>query len=325
VKISLIQMNTQPDRDHNLSEARRLMRQAVELDAPDLIVLPEHFDWSGGTADEKFHAADLMPGGQAYHMLREFAATHRLWVHGGSLLERIEGSNRIYNTTLVFDPDGNEVGRYRKIHLFDITAPDGKVYRESEKVAPGNELLVYQANGFRIGCAICYDLRFCRLFDALASANVDIVILPAAFTLQTGKDHWEVLSRARAIELQAYFVACGQWGPYPGAGGEQRFAYGNSLVCDPWGHVIARAPDQVCIVSTRLDRQRVDAVRKLVPMASHRVDFTQIHAPKRGCGKGNCSQCVADRSGARSRWDVAACEARNDGVVGDCEFRALSN
>lgn len=276
MKISLIQMNSQPDREHNLKEATRLMRQAVALDAPDLIVLPEHFDWSGGTAEQKALAADSVPGGQAYRMLQEFAAGNRVWVHGGSLLERIDGSDRIHNTTLVFDPSGREMGRYRKIHLFDVTAPDGKVYRESETVAPGNELVVYQAHGFRIGCAICYDLRFSNLFDALSKSDVDVVILPAAFTAQTGKDHWEVLCRARAIELQAYFVACGQWGRYPAANGEQRYSYGHSLVCDPWGHVIARASDDIGIATTRIDKRRVEAVRKLIPIAGHRIDFSAV-------------------------------------------------
>lgn len=288
MKISLVQMNSQPDRDLNLRSAENLMLQAIERDAPDLIVLPEHFDWSGGTAAEKRAAADQMPGGEAYRMLQAFATRQKVWIHGGSLLERIEGSPKIYNTTAVFDPEGNEVGRYRKVHLFDIEAPDGKIYRESETVAPGERLFVYEAHGFRIGCAICYDLRFPRLFDALANAGVDIIILPAAFTLQTGKDHWEVLCRARAVEQQVYFVACGQWGSYSAADGDRRFTYGNSLVCDPWGQVIARAVDQVGIVSTHLDHARVAAVRKLIPAAAHRVSFADLARSHRDCGLGEC-------------------------------------
>lgn len=291
MKISLVQMNSQPNRDLNLRAAERLMLQAIERDTPDLIVLPEHFDWSGGTAAEKLAAADYMPGGEAYRMLQAFAARQRVWIHGGSLLERIEGSPKIYNTTVVFDPQGNEVGRYRKVHLFDIEVPDGKIYRESETVAPGEGLFVYEAHGFRIGCAICYDLRFPRLFDALANAGVDVVVLPAAFTLQTGKDHWEVLCRARAIEHQVYFVACGQWGSYSAADGDRRFTYGNSLVCDPWGQVIVRAVDQVGIVSTHLDHARVTAVRKLIPAASHRVSFLDLAREHRSCGTGNCRKC----------------------------------
>lgn len=292
MKISLIQMNSQPDRDLNLRSAESLMLQAIERDAPDLIVLPEHFDWSGGSVAGKLAAADHIPGGDAYRMLQAFAARHRVWIHGGSLLERIEGSSKIYNTTVIFDSRGDEVGRYRKVHLFDIETPDGKIYRESATVTPGQSLFVYEAGGFRFGCAICYDLRFPRLFDALANAGVDAVILPAAFTLQTGKDHWEVLCRARAIEHQVYFVACGQWGGYTAADGDRRFSYGNSLVCDPWGQVIARAVDQVGVVSTHLDHARVAAVRRLIPSASHKVSF--VGQPRTGpdcsCGEScNCS------------------------------------
>ncbi len=273
MKISLIQMNSQPDREANLRHAEALMLKAVREDAPDLIVLPEHFDWSGGTVAEKLAAADFVPGGAAYRMAQEFACRHGLWLHAGSMLERIAGEDRIYNTTVVFDPEGREAGRYRKIHLFDIVAPDGKAYLESATVAPGQDLFIYEACGFRIGAAICYDLRFSRLFDRLAENEVDLVILPAAFTMQTGKDHWEVLCRARAIEFQVYFAACGQWGGYLAAGGETRQCFGNSLVCDPWGQIIARASDGTSVVAARLDTQRIKDVRQLIPMARHRRQF----------------------------------------------------
>lgn len=274
MKISLIQMNSQPDREANLRQAEALMLKAVEQDVPDLIVLPEHFDWSGGTATEKLSAADAIPGGAAYRMAREFARRHGLWLHAGSMLERVPGQERISNTTVVFDPYGRDIGRYRKIHLFDIVTPDGKAYRESATVAPGRDLFVYEACGLRIGAAICYDLRFSRLFDQLAENEVDLVILPAAFTMQTGKDHWEVLCRARAIEFQVYFAACGQWGSYLAANGETRQCFGNSLICDPWGQVITRASDGTGIATARLDKQRVKDVRRLIPMARHRQQFT---------------------------------------------------
>jgi nitrilase len=266
-------MNSVSDHGRNLREAERLMRAAVEADGPDLLVLPEHFDWSGGTFAEKRAAADVVPGGAAYELCRSVAAEARVWVHAGSILEKIPGEERIYNTTVVFDPEGREVGIYRKIHLFDVVTPDGKEYRESATVKPGDGLLVYEANGFRIACTICYDLRFSRLFDRLAEANVDMFILPAAFTLQTGKDHWEVLCRARAIEFQAYVAACGQWGSYFGPKGETRYTYGNSLICDPWGHVIARASDAVGFVTARIDKKRIEAVRRLIPMAAHRREL----------------------------------------------------
>jgi deaminated glutathione amidase len=275
VKVSLIQMNSVSDRAYNLREAEALMKAAVDADAPDLIVLPEHFDWSGGTFAEKRAAADVVPGGAAYELCRSFAAAAHVWVHAGSVLEKIAGEDRIYNTTVVFDPKGRQVGVYRKIHLFDVVAPDGKEYRESATVMPGTEMLVYEANGFRIGCTICYDLRFSRMFDRLAEKKVDMFILPACFTLQTGKDHWEVLCRARAIEFQAYVAACGQWGSYVGPKGDTRYTYGNSLVCDPWGHVTARASDAVGFVTARIDKERIEAVRRLIPMATHRRELKE--------------------------------------------------
>lgn len=273
MKLALIQMNSQPDRAYNLAQAERLMREACSGEKPDLLVLPEHFDWTGGTPQDKRRAADFVPGGDAYEMVRAFARDHQVAVHAGSLLERVAGDERIFNTTVIFDPTGTEIGTYRKIHLFDITAPDGKRYLESATVAAGQELLVYEIGGFRVACAICYDLRFSRLFDRLASFDVDLFILPAAFTRQTGKDHWEVLCRARAIEFQAFFAACGQCGTYLAPGNERRAMFGHSLVVDPWGQVIARTGDKEGVLVADLDRSRVDAVRGMIPMREHRVDL----------------------------------------------------
>lgn len=177
---------------------------------------------------------------------------------------------------MIFDADGRQIGTYRKVHLFDIIAPDGKRYAESETVAPGNQLLIYELRGFRIACCICYDLRFSRLFDRLASADVDIFILPAAFTTQTGKYHWEVLCRARAIEFQAFMVACGQCGSYKTLAGEERHMFGNSMVCDPWGQILARARDRPGVVSARIDRDRLRQVRSWIPMDAHRLDVSDM-------------------------------------------------
>ncbi|MBW9117982.1 carbon-nitrogen hydrolase family protein [Rhizobium cauense] len=272
MKIALIQMNSQPNRDHNLAQAKRLMLEAM-VGKPDLIVLPEHFDWMGGTADQKRAAADRVPGGEAYSLIQSFAKDNSVWIHAGSLMERNSSAGTIHNTTIVFNAHGEHVGLYRKIHMFDITAPNGTVYSESAIVTPGDDLLVYEFNGYRIACAICYDLRFSRLFDRLASEEVDIFILPAAFTRQTGRAHWEVLCRARAIEYQAYFVACGQCGTYSMPTGKRRETFGKSLVCDPWGAVIARAGHHPCVLHVDISPHRLTEVRRLIPMASHRVSM----------------------------------------------------
>ena len=274
MKISLIQMNSQPNREANLAQALRLMRDACAGAKPDLLVLPEHFDWTGGTPEDKRDAADLVPGGDAYEMVRAFAREAGVAVHAGSLLERRPDDPRIYNTTVVFAPDGEEIGRYRKIHLFDITAPDGKVYAESAVVAPGDWLFVYDLAGFRVGCAICYALRFSRLFDRLASLEVDLVILPAAFTQQTGQDHWEVLCRARAIEFQCFFAACGQCGSYRAPNGEERSMFGHSMVIDPWGRVVAGTGQEIGILNAAIDRSMVGKVRQMIPMSMHRRDLS---------------------------------------------------
>ena len=172
-------------------------------------------------------------------MASDFAREHRVFVHAGTIMEKVENEARIWNTSFVFDRSGREVAAYRKIHMFDIVAPDGSVYRESDSVKPGGEIVTYDIEGLKVGCAICYDIRFAELFLRLAKAGCDLIVLPAAFTLQTGKDHWEVLAKARAIETQAYFIACGQTGAVT-VDGERRACYGHSLVCDPWGHT-ARA------------------------------------------------------------------------------------
>lgn len=269
MKISLIQTNPQTDKAENLLTTRAMMEDAVKMDSPDLIVLPEYFEYYGGTPAEKLAAAEPAPGGSAYEMAQSFAKTHRVFVHAGTLMEKIADENRIYNTTVVFNREGKEVARYRKIHMFDIIAPDGTAYKESATVKPGEEVVVYDLEGLKIGCAICYDIRFTELFLALEKAGADVIVLPAAFTLQTGKDHWEVLARARAIETQTYFAACGQWGSTL-TGNEKRHTYGHSLVCDPWGHVVARASDGVGFITARIDMVQIKRARTLIPMMSHR-------------------------------------------------------
>jgi len=275
VKIALIQLNSQPDLRRNLAEVERLMTEAV-AGSPDLIVLPEHFDWMGGSSDDKRAVADFVPGGEAYNCIRDFARRHRVFVHAGSLMERCSQSGKVFNTTVIFNDEGGHVGAYRKIHLFDITTPNGARYAESSVVTAGEDLLIYELKGWKIGCAICYDLRFSRLFDRLAQDAVDIFVLPAAFTRQTGKAHWEVLCRARAIEYQAFFVACGQCGSYPALNGESRETYGTSMVADPWGEVLASAAQNPCVLHVTLDPKRLDDARGLIPMTSHRVDMNTM-------------------------------------------------
>jgi nitrilase len=269
MKVSLIQMNSVSDKPGNLAQAKRLIERAVAEERPDWVLLPEVFDWMGGTSAEKLAIAEPSTGGPAYEALRALARDNRIWVHGGSLFEKAPGESRAHNTSVVFDRDGREVARYRKIHMFDITAPDGTKYQESATMKPGDAVVTYDCEGVTVGCTICYDLRFAELFAALAERGATVIALPAAFTLQTGKDHWEVLLRARAIETQCYLLAAAQTGAHQ-AKGKTFFTYGHSMVVDPWGHVVARASDGVGIVSSRLDLSLPKAVRERMPVAEHR-------------------------------------------------------
>ncbi len=277
MKISLIQTSPQTNKAENLRITRGLMEDAVHTDSPDLIVLPEYFEYYGGTPEEKLGAAESVPGGPAYKMAQDFAREHKVFVHAGTLMEKVPNEKRIYNSTFVFNREGKEIAHYRKIYMFDIVGPDGTAYKESATVKPGENVVVYDLDGFKIGCAICYDIRFAELYLELEKAGAEVIVLPAAFTLQTGKDHWEVLARARAIETQTYFAACGQTGSTV-SNGERRHTYGHSLVCDPWGHVVARASDGVGFVTARIERAQIERVRSLIPMVSHRRISKQLQA-----------------------------------------------
>jgi nitrilase len=276
MKVSLIQMNSVSDKPANIAAATRLIDEAVAEEGPDWICLAECFDFMGGDRAGKFAAAERLPDGPAYSAMQALAAKHSVFIHAGSILEKPEGGERLHNTTVVFGRDGAEIARYRKIHMFDVTTPDGAQYRESASFAPGEAIVTYPCEDMIVGCSICYDLRFPDLFQALAAKGAQMIALPAAFTQQTGKDHWEVLCRARAIETQTFFCAAAQTGAHVAGndkGLEKRLTYGHSLVADPWGHVIAKASDGVGIVSTRIDAARVAKVREQIPVARHKVRF----------------------------------------------------
>ncbi|ACB97018.1 carbon-nitrogen hydrolase family protein [Beijerinckia indica] len=270
MKLSLIQMNTIGDKAANLKTAAELIESAVALERPDWVALPEVFDFIGGTRADKLAAAETLPDGSAYKTMQDLARRHGIFIHAGSILEKIPGEDRLHNTTVVFDRTGQEIARYRKIHMFDITAPDGTAYRESNSFKPGDAIATYPCEDMIVGCSICYDIRFPDLYQALVAKGATMIVVPAAFTMQTGKDHWEVLLRARAIETQAYVCAPAQTGPHS-IGKETRQSYGHSLIVDPWGHVIAKASDGVGFVSARIDPALAAKVRAQIPVASHKV------------------------------------------------------
>jgi len=275
MRVSVIQMSPGHDKTLNLAQAGRLLDAAVTADRPAIVALPEVWTCLGGDRAAKNDAAEELPppgsnaaGGPAYEFLRTIARSQRIHVHGGSMIER--AGERLFNTTVVFDPDGTELARYRKVHLFDIVTPDGTGYRESATFGSGGEVVTYKADGVTVGCAICYDVRFPELFLALRRAGAELIFLPAAFTLLTGKDHWDVLIRARAIETQCWFAAPATCGDHIDAGGGRRATYGHSLICDPWGLVVARASDGTGWTTARIDPGVTARVRRDMPVLDHR-------------------------------------------------------
>jgi nitrilase len=273
MKITTLQMNTRSDKFANLEQARTLAARAVEADAPDMLVLPEVFAFMAGTVADKRAAAEELPvagsaGGAAYETLRAMARGHGVFVHGGSFVER--AGVEFFNTTIAFDRVGMELARYRKIHLFDVSTPDGREYRESATFGAGREIVTYMADDVMVGCSICYDLRFAELYRALAEVGANVIMVPAAFTLQTGKDHWEVLLRARAIETQTFVIAAAQTGTYQ-EGNDERASWGHSMIVDPWGSVLAQAREGTGHTTAMVEPAYAKEVRQRIPVAQHRV------------------------------------------------------
>ncbi|WP_206020831.1 carbon-nitrogen hydrolase family protein [Roseococcus sp. SYP-B2431] len=274
MRISAIQMNQGSDKPANLDQARRLIEAALDADRPHLVTLPETWTNLGGGREARANAAEVLPpvgsnepGGPAYEMLRDIARKARIHVHGGSIIE--QGPEKFFNTTVVFDPMGAEIARYRKIHLFDITGPDGTGYRESALYGGGSEIVTFRAGDVTLGCTICYDMRFPEQYLALRRAGADVIFVPSNFTLMTGKDHWEVLLRARAIETQCWIAAAASHGAYEERGA-MRQVYGHSLIADPWGHVVAKASDGTGWCTARIDPAVTARVRRDMPVLEHR-------------------------------------------------------
>lgn len=231
----------------------------------DLAALPEVWPCQG-SAQQVRAAAEALDGPRV-HRLAGVALRNRMWIHGGSVLE-LDG-DRVFNTSVLFDRAGRLVATYRKIHLFDADPPGGVPSRESFVFAPGDEVVTADTEFGRVGLTICYDVRFPELFRQLVVGGATIVFVPAAFRFETGKDHWDVLLRARAIEDQAFVVAAAQWGTW-GPPGRERRNYGNSMVVDPWGRVVARATDGVGVTVAELDLGEVTGVRESLPALRHR-------------------------------------------------------
>lgn len=262
MRAAAIQMSSTPEKTENFMTAERLIREAASAGA-ELVALPELWSCHGL---EKVYRENAEPvPGPTTEFLGGLARELGVWVLGGSILEGEPGAERLFNTSTFFDPSGELVAVYRKIHLFDVKAPD-REYLESKIVAPGREIVTANAGATTLGLTVCYDLRFPELYRLLVLRGAEILTVPAAFTLQTGKDHWELLLRARAVENQAYVVAPAQWGQKA----DGRWTYGRSMIVDPWGTVLATCPDRDGFALATLDLDYLDRFRADFPALANR-------------------------------------------------------
>jgi predicted amidohydrolase len=262
IRAAAIQMSSTPDKEENKVTAEVLIRGAVSAGA-DLVGLPEL--WSCHGLDEVYREnAEPVPG-PTTEFMGDLARELGVYLLGGSILEGEPGARRLSNTSTLFDPSGEMTAVYRKIHLFDVRVSD-REYLESANIAPGNEIVTAKAGAATLGLSVCYDVRFPELYRLLALRGAEILAVPAAFTLQTGKDHWELLLRARAVENQAFVVAPAQWGQKA----DGRWTYGRSMIVDPWGTVLATCPDHDGYALATLDLDFLDRFRAEFPALANR-------------------------------------------------------
>ncbi len=260
-----VQLTSTSDEPSNLAAAESLIRRAAGHGAA-LVATPENTNFLG-PHPEKVKRAQTLEG-EVCSLFSGLAAELEIHLLLGSFNERADEAGRCYNTSVLFGPDGARLGVYRKIHLFDIDVSDDVRFMESETVVPGEAVVVAATPLGAIGMSICYDLRFGELYRSLVEAGAQIVTIPSAFTLTTGRAHWEALQRARAIETQTWVIAPAQVGEHDDGG--LRESFGHSMIVDPWGQVVARVADAPGLAMAEIDLDRVAEVRRSMPVASHR-------------------------------------------------------
>ncbi|ADB16696.1 Nitrilase/cyanide hydratase and apolipoprotein N- acyltransferase [Pirellula staleyi DSM 6068] len=285
LQVAAIQMRATDDVAANFATAVTLVGQAAAAGAR-LVVLPELFVSYGDLARTAAVAQSLL--GTWITELQQLAKSKNIWLVAGSIPEQVANDQRAYNCSTVISPTGEIVAAYRKIHLFDVEIAGRVASQESLHLLPGNELVVVKIDDWQVGIAICYDLRFPELFRNLATLGAELVVIPAAFTRTTGKDHWDLLVRTRALDAQAYIVAANQGGDHNG----QSSSYGHSMIVEPWGKVIAQIDSEdEGIVFSSIDRKRVAEVRRQLPVLRNRrlldASFPPLH---RTNSSGNAEQ-----------------------------------
>lgn len=260
--VAAVQMLALREKAANIAEAEKWIREAAARGAR-VVALPEVFVWRGVKKQER-QAAEPIPGPTS-ERLAALARELAIYVLGGSILEQIPGSDKAYNTSLLFGPEGKILAKYRKLHLFDVDLKEGVSTRESDTRACGDEVVVAATSLCPMGLSICYDLRFPELYRRMMTEGAQLMFVPSAFTAYTGQAHWEPLLRARAIENQSYVVAPGQFGKHP----ESFRTHGHSMIVDPWGNVLAELPDGPGIVMAEVDLDYLRRVRSELPCLQH--------------------------------------------------------
>ena len=268
-RAAAVQMTSGTDVAANLREAGRLIAQAAKVKAA-LVVLPENFSFMGADDAARVQAAEADGDGAAQQFAREQARQHGIWLVAGTIPIRHQGG-RVLSRSLLVGPDGGIAASYDKIHLFDVSLPasEGESYRESATTVAGDRVVTHGTDSGRIGMSVCYDIRFPALFASLGSAGMDLLVVPAAFTVPTGRVHWQPLLKARAIESLVYVVASGQWGEHAGG----RLTYGHSMIVGPWGDVRAECADGAGIAHADVDMIELRQLRRQFPVLDHRREF----------------------------------------------------
>jgi nitrilase len=262
VKIAAVQMVSTPVVEENIATARRLIAQAAAQGA-QLVLLPEYWPVMGMKEADKVGHAEQFDAGPIQRFMAQIAREHRIWLIGGTLPMVAPEPGKVLNTTMVYDPSGEHVIRYDKIHLFSFTKGE-ESYDEARTIVHGTDVATFDAPFGKVGLSVCYDLRFPELYRAMGDCS--LIVMPAAFTYTTGKAHWEVLLRARAIENQCYVLAAAQGGHHPNG----RRTWGHSMLIDPWGEVKALLPEGEGIVAGDLDMRHIQRVRESLPALKHR-------------------------------------------------------
>ncbi|ELZ84715.1 nitrilase [Haloferax elongans ATCC BAA-1513] len=260
--VAACQMDSKGDKQDNLDRALSFVDEAARAGA-DLVTFPEMVTYMGDR--DRYPDVAEPAAGPTVQQFAEKAREHGLYVHTGSFFEQIPDSERVYNTSAVIDPDGTVLDTYRKVHLFDIELEGSVEQQESAYVAPGDDIVTVETDLATLGLSICYDLRFPRLYQTMAQQGANVFLVPAAFTMYTGKDHWETLLRARAIENQAWVVAPAQIGDKPAS----EPTYGRTLVVDPWGNVVAKASDRETMLTATIDLEYLEDVRRDMQTLQH--------------------------------------------------------